>query len=489
MSWIDDFVGFFSPQAKVSRLRAKAVARDVENYLRKYEGASKGRRTAGWRTTSASAKSEIKPALSTLRNRSRDLVRNNSYAEKGIRAIATETIGKGIKASIQAPSSRAERQLLDLWSQWTDSRLIDIEGTQTFCSIQNLIMRSMAESGEVLIRKRRVRPTQSNPFPIRLQVLESDFIDSDEGSFRTKTGSEVIQGIEFDENGGRLFYHLFEDHPGNFNILQSPRIDSIRVPASDVLHIFRVDRPGQIRGVPWLAPAMIRLRDLDEFSDAQLVRQKVAAMFTAFIKDMEPLSDGLSEDQRELCEKMEPGSIEFLPPGKDIILANPPGVENYKEYTSVLLHEIASGLGVPFEALTQDLSQVNFSSARLGWLQFQRNIDSWRSQILIPSLLNPVFDWFLEGADLLGVNTQGAFVEWTPPRREMIDPTKEIPAIIDGIRGGIITLSEAIRQQGKDPESHLEEIARDNQTLDELELTLDSDPRKINGSGAQQRVS
>jgi len=153
---------------------------------------------------------------------------------------------------------------------------------------------------------------------------------------------------------------------------------------------------------------------------------------------------------------------------------------------SNVLRSIATGAGVSYEGMTGDFSEVNFSSARMGDLQFRRNIDIWQQHLLIPQFCGPVFEVFKSAAILLGNRFQNIFCTWTPPRRDMIDPTKEIPAKIKAIRAGIETLSDNIRQNGKDPAQHFQEIKTDNDIIDQLELTLDSDPRKTTVSGALQ---
>lgn len=484
-NWFDNFIGFFSPRARLNRIRYKAASSLIE---RKYEGASVGRRTSGWKTASSSANTEIAGALQSLRNRSRDLVRNNPYAARGIQVIQNNVIGKGIRAEVKADTgrrartNRREETMRSIWRAWAETPACDWEGQHDLFGLQSMAMRSVVESGECLIRLRRtgrqtVR-TASGEIevpPIQLQILEGEFLENTRIKREVAGKNTVLSGVEFSKDGKRVAYHLFKDHPGGLDSIAST-FSTQRIDASEISHIYRQDRPGQVRGVPWLAPIMIRLRDFDEFEDAQLVRQKIASMFTAFVHDLEGLDETV--DKCVIGEKVEPGQIEILPPGKSVTFGNPPSVSNYKEYTTVMLHSIASGLGITYEALTGDLSEVNFSSARMGFLEMNRNIDAWRCQIMIPKFNWPVFNWFLGALPLIGQNPDGVSAVWTPPRREMVDPTKEVPAMKDAVRSGFVTLSEVLRQGGFDPEKLLEEYARDNQRIDDLQLTLDSDPRK-----------
>lgn len=484
-NWLDNFVGVFSPQRKFKRLQYRKALGHLES--RKYDGASRGRRTKNWNPRGTDANAETFRSLRMLRNRSRDLVRNDAHAERGIRLIETDTVGTGILASIKGRSEIKRDNVKARWDRWAESTACDYDGVQNLRGLQRIVTRALAEGGEALVRRRIVRNNNGLP-PIQIQVLEGDFLDDlSVVNFTTSSGNPVIQGVEFDrETGKRVAYHLFKNHPGSMGlgINVASSLQTVSVPADEVAHVFRQDRAGQVRGVPWLAPAMLRLKDLSDYEDAQLVRQKIASCFTAFVKDIEAVEAGTEQEQEELGDTLEPGIIEHLPPGKDVTFAKPPEVENYEEFTSAHLRAIAVALGTSVAALTENLKDVNFSSGRMGHIQYQRNIDVWRKQILIPMFLMKTFDWFLFGEELLGNDVSGISAGWTAPRREMIDPTKEVPAKIKEIRAGLTSWSEAIRDQGGNPDEHLEEVSEDFDKMDQEDLTLDVDPRKTNQSGS-----
>lgn len=498
LNFVDKFISFFSARAGLERTRARLVA----NELRAYEAASRGRRAAGWKSSGASANSEIQGSIRVLRNRSRQLVRDNAYAARGLQSIVANTVGKGIFTQVKVESGKQtqnenklandrEKDLSRRWKAWANSTAVDYDGRNNLVGIQRLVLRSVVESGEVLIRLRRNRRRviktpegfEVEVPPISLQVLESDFLDHEQLSTATVgKGNTLIQGIEFDKSGNRVAYHLYKEHPGEtafgFGKSFKSLYETVRVPADEVLHVYRQDRPGQIRGVPWLSPAMLRLRDLDDYQDAQLMRQKIASCFAIFIRDIDGVNENAQTGDEELGEKVEPGIIEHLGPGKTIEMASPPGVEGYAEFVNVELRAVASALGVTFETLTGDLSQVNFSSARMGFLDMQRNIEEWRNLLVVGQFLLPVWSWFENGLDLLGVNVSRARAVHTAPRREMIDPVKETDALKAAVRSGFITQSEAVRMQGADPEQHFKDLKTDMDKLDELGIVLDTDPRQ-----------
>jgi lambda family phage portal protein len=303
----------------------------------------------------------------------------------------------------------------------------------------------------------------------------------------TPQGGYIRQGVEFDANSKRVAYWLFKRHPGDVGLPLGGLV-SERIPAEEVTHVFRVDRPGQSRGATWFSPILLKMRDFNDYEDAQLIRQKIAACFSVFTMDAEPSIDTAANATSDLADRVEPGMIMNLPPGKDVKFGNPPGVEGYGDYARAQLRSIAAGLNLPYEVLTGDLSQVNFSSARMGWLEFQRSIHQWTYGMFIPQFCDPLWFWFIEAAALVNSKVDGVAATWTPPRREMINPSEEVKAAITAIRAGIQTRSDFIRSLGNDPLEVYSELQSDNEIADEMGLTLDSDPRKITQVGQLQMI-
>jgi len=479
---LDDLISVISPSVALRRTKARFAI----DMMRKYEANSKGRRTAGWLTTgSGSANAEVGNALALVRERVRDLVRNNPYAGSALNVIEGNVIGTGIMSTVTGKSGRAADKLSQAWLEWCESIDADSDGVNNFYGLQALVMRSIAESGECLVIRKWRNPNDgySIPVPFQIEIAEGDLIDT----FQSRTldnGGFILQGVEFNAKKKRVAYWLWNQHPGEMILSNKGGIKSERVDAKDILHLYRVDRAGQVRGISWGAPCVIKMRDYDEYTDAQLLRQKIASMFALFIKDSQAPEDSVAaEDNFNI--KLEAGAVEFLPPGKDIVFPTLPAVSN-DGHSERVLRAIAKGWGVTYEAMTGDLSNVNFSSGRMGHLEFQRNVRKWQWNLFIPRFCNPVFKWFLEAASVQGLQTEGARAVWTPPRIEMINPAQEIGAIVSGVRAGLQSLPDAIREQGYDLDTHLNEIKSSNDKLDELGIILDSDPRKVMKSGIMQ---
>jgi lambda family phage portal protein len=488
---LDRAIGWIAPGAGLARMQARAKAEGLERAVAVYDGAARSYRTAGRVIGNSSANAEVLTSLTRLREVMRDLERNNPYARRAIKVLDGNVVGAGIVPTVHAQGERRKKAVRKLIAEHLETPEIDYERRLNLAGIQSLVERSTVRDGECLILREAVK---GRPVPLAVRVLEADFLDS----FRdgpTPSGGYTFQGVEYDKGGQRVAYWLYNEHPGDVVRWKLPT--SRRVPASEVIHNFRIERAGQVRGVPRGAPAIMTLWDLHDFEDAELVRQKVAACFAGFIMDPDSgrpnlgqaAAADLTSRQGLSVDMMEPGTMQRLLPGQDIKFSAPPTTSGYAEFTRAQIRKIAVAFGVPYEALSGDLSQTNFSSGRMGWIEFQREVDQERWHALIPHTCAGIGRWFLDACDAeLGEKT-GAWLEWTPPRREMIDPTKEIPAARDAVRAGLSTRSEELRKMGLDPELVDTEIAAENARSDKLKLSFDSDGRRpLAGPAITQEV-
>lgn len=475
MNLLDKSIAVFSPQRALSRVRARAQIKmlDAQNG---YDAAGKGRRNTWTRGSDTSANAEIRSGLPLLRARSRELVRNNPYAAAAVRVITTNTVGTGIRPYATGNAKKRVETAQREMNLWASNTLADYDGLHTLYGMEALAMRTLAESGEALI-VRQFKRTPGLRVPLRLRVLEGDYLDHNKNE-RRANGEQTIQGVVFSRDGERKGYWLFDQHPGE----RSGALTTSRfVSADQVIHLFEVLRPGQVRGIPRGVAAFMRMKALDDFQDARLEQMKVAACFGGVIKnENEDAKGGL------LPERLEPGMFPELGYGQDVIFNNPPAVSGHAEYVNEEQRAIAIAYGVSYESLTGNLRQVNYSSGRIGWLEFQRNIDQWRGTLLIPRLCGRIAQWWSEAAMLAGIDTTGVEWGWTPPRRELQDPTREIPAMILAARAGYESLFDQIRSRGGDPEQVMDEIKKLIDLLDKNGFTLDTDPRQP-GNGQRQQ--
>jgi lambda family phage portal protein len=482
LTQLDRLIGAIAPQWQLQRVKARMA---VEVMKRHYEGAAGGRRTQGWYRSGSDANQATGPFINLLRDRARDLVRNNPYAESGLSTIVDHVVGTGIVPKPMKANPRA----LQLWQEWAYSTACDADGRNDFPGLQKLVMRTVAESGECLIRRRMRRPEDGLPIPMQLQVLEPDFIDTSKDSIQTTSGGgRIVQGVEYDALGVRIAYWLFQEHPGSAFATTS----SIRVPAANILHVFKPLRPGQVRGVSWFAPVLVRFKDFDEFEDATLMKQKIAACLAILTSDTDGTGPSLGNvdnagnaDGGTLVDELYPGMIMNVGPGRQVTVVQPPTVREYADYVKTNLRAIATGLGVTYEDLTGDYADMPFSAARMSRLRHWARIEDWRWRLMIPQFCDPVWNWVVEVAAITrGVTPVDA--EWTAQPLPMIDPVNEGLAYMRNRRAGLQTLGEQLRERGYDPQAVMDEFAAENKRLDALKIILDSDPRVMTQGGQLQ---
>jgi len=459
---------------------------------RGFEAASRNKRLSAWSTPSTkSINAETNGSLTLIRARSRDLVVNNPYAENGLGIWVANVIGTGIMPFIKNKGKNKTVFETKLKEWMDDPKLCDVAGRLDYFQMQELMFKSVVRDGEVLIRRRFSKENALNNYlPLQLQIMESDHLDD---TMLSMADDDIIQGIKTDDDGKLLSYFLSKSHPGDISVKSfSMTIQRVEVDAKDIIHPMRFDRAGQLRGVPWTTSIIIRLRDIDEYEDAELLRQKIAACFTAFIKKDATAPTGIfnatEDDEIELPTKLLPANIEVLNPGEDIIIANPPSKDGYDLFMKQNLKGVATGLQVPYVLLADDLSDVNYSSYRGGLLQFFKRVSMYQKNIVVAQFCNPAMKWAKEDAELMGFEgAKDAIIRHIPQKKDIIDPAKEVPAMIDGIRAGLYTMSESILEQGKDSEEHFEQLKLDKDKINELELILDSDASQTQKNGAKQK--
>lgn len=464
-----------------------------------YDGIGAGRRAIAWSVGNPGAIAALLTTQNELRAKSRDLVRRNAWANAALESYAANAIGTGIKPQSMVIDPALRERIQALWRDWTETA--DAAGLTDFYGLQALACRAMLEGGEALVRIRYRRPEDDLPVAMQLQVLEPEHLPVTMNTL-ADNGNQIRAGIEFDRLGRRVAYHLYRSHPedGASSVTMGAmssgsNLDIVRVDASEIIHLFRPLRPGQIRGEPWLARALVKLNELDQYDDAELVRKKTAAMFAGFITRLAPednlMGEGAADINGVALAGLEPGTMQILEPGEDIKFSQPADVGgSYSEFLRMQFRAVAAAMGVTYEQLTGDLTQVNYSSIRAGLLEFRRRVESLQHGVIVHQLCRPIWRAWMEQAVLEGALVLPGFIrggaqkrrqylacKWIPQGWQWVDPKKEFDAMLTAIRAGLLSRSEAISANGYDAEDVDREIAADNARADALGLVLDSDPR------------
>lgn len=442
---------------------------------RGFDAAGGGRRWEGARTVDG-LNAAILAGATTASRRAGWYARNNPWVAAAVDSLVGNVVGAGIKPQSTHPDQAVRERLQALWSRWTDHA--DPGGLADFYGLQAMAVRAMVESGESFARLRV--PADASAIPLHIELLDREQVPTDLHR-EIGGGARIRAGIEFDADGRRVAYRVSSSRPGD--PLGPHRIDPIRVHAADCLHLFKPLAAGQLRGITWLAPVLLRLHELDQFEDAALVKAKVAALFTGFITDPDGTAGGLSGTNTggTLNVGMEPGSLIPLPPGADVRFSNPTEHDAYAPFVKNHLRAIAAGLGLPYELVSGDLEGVTYSSIRAGLVEFRRRVEQLQHNVVVHLFCRPIWERFVRLAVLNGDLPARDFdrnpeaylaCEWLPPKFDYVDPAKDVQAEIMAIDAGLKSRSQAISERGYDAEQVDAEIAADKSRADRLDLSF-----------------
>jgi len=435
--------------------------------IRSFTAAAQDNLTAGWSTTDDGINNDLYKQLNVLRNRSRDLAKNNDYSRKYLSLIKTNVVGNtGITLQVKAQrpdgsiDERDSNVLEKAFSDWSKKQHCDVRGQLSWLEIQNLVIETIAKDGECLIRK-----TSTGKYRFQLQLIDAAKLDS---TYNLDQGSTHIRmGIELDQFNRPVAYHLIVQDDLLGYVHAGRRYQ--RVPADQIEHLFLTENIEQLRGIPWMTSAMARLKMLDGYEEAALVASRNAAsrlgFFTSADATPPPLHDGEEADGEKFTTTA-PGTYDTLPDGFDFKpFESEYPHKNHGDFIKTTLRGISAGWGVPYHSLANDLEGVNFSSIRSGTLE-EREYWKVLQAFLIEKLCTPVYSQWLSNTldftDLLPLpaNKIEKFdaATWQARRWAWVDPLKDIRAMVTAKDEKLKSPQNIIREMGLDPETVWAEI-------------------------------
>lgn len=403
-------------------------------------------------------------SLEMLRDRSRDADRQNPYATAIIDSLVANEIGTGIRPVFQHPDERINERLTERFDRW--AARADWDEVSDFWGQQALARRTMILSGECICRLLIDEDAEFRENPLRIELLEPDHLPLMQftGLSDLAEGHYVRYGIEFNPRGKRVAYYLHKDHPSE--TIDGGSMELVRVPASQVIHLFTPRRPKQHRGVPKLAPVLIRLWQLDGYDDAELQRKNLTAKLTGFITS--PVADDSARpfdgETRSGASgiadgDMEPGSFVDLDPGEEIKLADVDDVGGgYSSFTATQQRAIAVGVGLAAFQVNGDLGDFNFSSMRGGLNEMRRKAEQLQYQY-VQAFCMPVMREWLRLEALTGAIDRAEYsanrewyedVRWITPGWVSVDPLKDVLAAREMLELGLTSRAAVIAETGED---------------------------------------
>lgn len=470
-----------------------------------YGGAMFSRLTNDWNASiGTSQDSETRSSLRVLRNRTRQLARDNDWIKNALRAIQNNVVGTGVGMQMQVKAKRVRKgkvlnqavneAIETAWEQWCKKENCHVAGILNFADIERLLISSCAENGEVLVRIVKGESFGTSPVPMALEVIEADQLMDDRNG-EADNGNIIRMGVEKNQWGRPVAYWFYPYHPGDYLFKTVQLSKYKRVPAEEIIHLYKHERPGQTRGVPWFASALQRMHQVAGFEEAEVVAARASASIMGFIKtpDGDLQDDGVQDNQR--VTDFSPGKIEALGPGEEFQAFTPtrPG-GTYDPFVRAQLRAVAAGVGVSYETLSKDYSQSNYSSSRLALLDDR---DQWRSlqSWFIQNFHQRVFEEWLDMAVLSGVLDLPGYeinpemyraVRWMPRGWSWVDPAKEVAAYKAAVRAGFMTQAEVVAQTGCDIEEMMMQRKREVEMAEALGLAFDTDTAQVNDKGQVQ---
>ena len=449
-----------------------------------------------WMPTAGSANSDTIRDLRMLRARSRDQMRNAPVALGALNTTVGHVVGTGLTYTpaidgdfLGLSDDQAEAWQGDTkrrFNSWAASADCDVARQLDFYGLQELAFRTFLESGDAFVLTPRLARSGRTP-RLALQLIEADRVCNPQLTFDSLS---QIDGMEINPSTGEVIAcQVARYHPGGTfmpgqGVNQWDRV-VLRGPSTgrrNLLQIFKPLRPGQLRGVPWIAPILEPLKQLARWSDAELNAAVISGLMATFIKmdptafDMlynEEAQDDIVATASKWSGEMESGKAINLLPGESIE-SPAPGRPNpaFDPFWNAMVRQIGMALEMPFEVLTMHF-QSSYSAARAALLMAWKSFRSKRD-LLSKMLCQPVLELWLADEVAEGrIRAPGFFSDevvraawcasiWTGDGPGSIDPAKEVDAAQKRVDLGISTKqAESIAYDGVDWEQKHEQRVKE----------------------------
>jgi len=488
-----------------------------------YQSAAVNRLNRDWLTTHLAADAAIGASWDSLTRRARDLKRNEPWANQAIERIVQNVIGdEGLRAESEVEidgelDEEANAEIDEWYERWAEEA--DAEGRLHLAEIQALAMAECAEVGQCFLVSVQLGD-KNRTIPLAYQLLEAEQLRMDldwpltnmGGAPATAlaAGNRIRRGIEMDRYNRPVAYHFWQEHPYDY---QAGSLDSIRVPAARVIHLFRKTRPSQTQGITWFAPILQSLRDLGQYIGDEMTAASVGAKFVVAIKRAVGMGTGLgfgtgdatdtgTDRDGNPLEELGAGIIADLAAGDEIeqIESKRPAAQA-GPWIKLILETMANGIGLTYLGLTGDVTQASFSSARFARLQdktFWRILQGLFGRTVVVPMRRAVVQQLVAFGRLRSVSpTQFAAqrTRWLATRLlphgwEEIQVQQEVEAAIRRIQAGLSTLQIESANFGRNWRRIFKQRARELAYAKQLGLDLAVDyPGPVNGTVADAQVA
>lgn len=462
MNFLDKTISFFSPAAGYRR-QAWRDAMERSNYdAAGIEGANRR-----WRVINDSANHIDAPERDMIRARARDLERNSDILSSVTSAYNRNVIGKGIQLQARTKDEQFNNTAEELWKEWCKAKNCDVTGEQSLYRILRMAVIRKKIDGGILLKKCY---TKDGIIPFKLQALEVDELDTSQMKAKGKN-NKVVGGIEFNSYNKPVGFWIRQYSIDGMSINKSEYFD-----AKDIIFYWDKKRPSQVREISDFAPTISRIRDTNEFINAVSIKERVAACLAVFIKRMLPTGAGFGRgsqqnDDRKSYEgkTLSPGMIAELNAGDTIDVVNPGNSgENSAEILKMQQRMIGAGQGLSYEAVSRDMSETNYSSARQGSIEDEGTYAD-EIELLEEKVLSEIYETFIISCILSGKLSAKDFWsnkleylkhQWVASPKKWIDPVKEANANRIALATGQKTFQDICAENGKDWQEQISDMAK-----------------------------
>lgn len=471
----------------------RTQSRPLVTGKRMYQASIQDRINASWTSAPMHADQIVHQSQRTLVARSRERACNDDYAKRFLGMVVNNVIGsQGIVFQSQAvgndqmPDGPAQSAIEAAFWEWSKKSMCDTKGRLSFRMMQQMVIRTVATDGEAFIRLH-----QAGPYGLQLELIDAQLVDVQLND-KTKAGNVIRFGIEFGSAGRPVAYHIRHHGSDSSTYLSSYNGQNYeRVPADQILHVFLPEMVDQKRGIPWMSTALQRMKLLTGYEDASLIAAKAGASKMGFF--VSETGDQYTGDDVDssgnLISDFEAGIIEQLPSGVRFESFDPGYPQGeFANFVKSCLRGIASGLGVDYTSLANDLEGVNYSSIRQGELAV-REVWKGLQSFMVEDFLDPIFDrWIVTQYQRGSIKIAGRPLSrsianytghyWQPRRWGWVDPLKDIEARAREYELGVTSITRIITESGNDPEEIWQERARERERMRELGI----EPGQVLGS-------
>lgn len=448
-------------------------------------------RDSRWLVTGLSPSSVIDLDIDDLQNRCEEVYRTNTIAHAAVETRVSNEIGSGIKPQAKIEDQQEANLALEkLFRDWSIQG-VDKKRTMSFFEFERAVNRSLGIYGEAFVLFSQL---PSDTLSLTLEIVSPKRIETPAGRLRDRT---IRNGVQYDKNGTVIGYWVRSTEPGDIWQIESPKWEMI--PRFDsngqvrMLHVFETDFPGQHRGIPWLAPALPRIKDLDDWYEAELIAKQIEAcfgiVFTGSEDGVSPMDVAEANSSIEVngrrLETIEPGMVHYASSGETVTTIDPqrPG-GTFVPFVERTLRSIASTLNIPYELMAKDYFRTTFSSGQLAMLD-GRNGFKLRRQTMIDGFLIPFWRRFVDDAvfenEALGTIDISAYVadkkaytehDWVAPGWGFLNPRDEVKAITEALNANITTMSTVYAERGQDFDTQIAKRRDELLRLAEIEVEV-----------------